>query len=91
MRKRFTLAHELGHYALNHPDALRDYPSVFSTTAGDPLERAANHFAASLLMPADALTKVFQSGEAANLDQLSVMFGVSKVAMTYRLQHLGLI
>ncbi|WP_137921696.1 ImmA/IrrE family metallo-endopeptidase [Hydrogenophaga sp. 2FB] len=91
VRQRFTIAHELGHFALGHPDALRDYPSVFSASATDPIEREANLFAASVLMPEDALRKVYRSGQATNLDELAGMFGVSKVAMTYRLQNLRLI
>jgi hypothetical protein len=54
--KRFTIAHELGHYFLEgHVDAIFREGSVHESRAGFvsaiPYEREADHFAARLLMP----------------------------------------
>lgn len=91
VRQRFTLAHELGHYALGHPNAPRDSVEMFSARTQSPIERAANQFAAELLMPADAIAKVVRSGLFKTVDDLAIAFSVSKVAMTYRINNLGLL
>lgn len=91
VRQRFTLAHELGHYALGHEDAPRDTSESFSSRAVDPKERAANQFAAELLMPSGAVAKLVQSGNFKTVDELAKAFKVSKVAMTYRINNLGLL
>lgn len=62
-RQRFTIAHELGHYVLNHQrqgvfvDTPEKYFTLFrdnhSATGEDFQEREANAFAAALLMPLD--------------------------------------
>lgn len=90
VRRRFTVAHELGHYTLGHRNAPRDSPSNFGASIGDPLEREANQFAAELLMPADTLRTLVNSGRMESVDQLARVFLVSKVAMGYRLTNLGL-
>lgn len=90
VRRRFTVAHELGHYALNHKDAPRDPPSAFTSAHASPLERAANQFAAELLMPGTVLKKLVQTGQYKTVDELARAFDVSKVAMTYRINNLGL-
>jgi Zn-dependent peptidase ImmA (M78 family) len=91
VRRRFTVAHELGHYVLGHEDAPRDLPSQFGASVSSPIERAANQFAAELLMPAEAVRKLSSSGRFPSLDALAQAFAVSKVAMGYRLKNLGLI
>ncbi|MGX5649543.1 ImmA/IrrE family metallo-endopeptidase [Hydrogenophaga borbori] len=91
VRQRFTLAHELGHYALGHENSPRDTSAEFSSRTGDPKERAANQFAAELLMPAEAVAKLVQSGRFGSVDELAKAFNVSKVAMTYRINNLGLL
>lgn len=57
--KRFSIAHEIGHYRIpGHIDAVLAHGDIHESHAGfvtgDPYEREADHFAASLLMP-DAL------------------------------------
>lgn len=91
VRQRFTVAHELGHYALNHGSAFRDDASSFSSGNRDPKERQANQFAAELLMPKDALVRIVQSGKFAHVEELASIFNVSKVAMSYRVGNLGLL
>lgn len=91
VRQRFTVAHELGHYALNHGDAFRDDANSFSSRNRDPKERQANQFAAELLMPESAIRKVISSGTIEDADELAAIFNVSKVAMAYRVTNLGLL
>lgn len=93
VRQRFTLAHELGHVALGHlrgrSQLLRDDSNTFRMSAG-PQEREANAFAAALLMPADAVRYALQNGMAKTLDDMARLFRVSKAAMYWRVNNLGL-
>jgi Zn-dependent peptidase ImmA (M78 family) len=89
VRQRFTVAHELGHFALGHEDAPRDAGNFQSS--GDVRERQANKFAAELLMPASLVTHYYQNGVANSIEALANIFGVSKDAMGYRLINLGLL
>jgi len=90
VRQRFTCAHEIGHHVLNHEHAHRDSLEAFSSRNFDPKERAANQFAAELLMPTDPLTRLVRSGQIVSVDELARMFKVSQVAMTYRMNNLGI-
>lgn len=94
VRQRFTVAHELGHYALGHlrengQRMFRDSRSDYSMAASWH-EREANRFAAALLMPADAIRFIIQSGHATTLDALAKQFGVSNAAMQFRVRKLGI-
>lgn len=81
-RKRFTLAHELGHMLMvARPDV--------------NTEKAANRFAGAFLMPAEALWReigkqrtIISFGELAQLKEL---FGASFQAITYRCRELGIL
>lgn len=94
-RNRFTIAHELGHYNLGHMDGettlCRDGPEDYSTPNPHVREREANDFAARLLMPEDAIRYVLGHGHATSVQELKAMFGVSEVAMRFRLKNLGLL
>jgi Zn-dependent peptidase ImmA (M78 family) len=90
VRQRFTVAHEFGHCILGHENAPRDDPAKYNLAVRDPIERAANQFAAELLMPADALRKTVESGRMTHLEELARAFQVSSLAMDYRLSNLGL-
>ena len=87
VRKRFTIAHELGHHVLGHGQSPRDtdYPAAVA----DPRERDANAFAAELLMPADAIKAFIHVRNIQTIEQLAWYFQVSTAAMTYRLRGLG--
>jgi Zn-dependent peptidase ImmA (M78 family) len=89
VRRRFTVAHELGHFLLGHRDVPRDYPDSFGSRNFSPIEVQANQFAAELLMPADVVRDMALSGYS-SLDQLADVFSVSKVAMGHRLSNLSL-
>jgi Zn-dependent peptidase ImmA (M78 family) len=81
-RKRFNLAHELGHLVLD-------------VKAGVDEEKAAHRFAGAFLMPADVLrAEVGPNRSSLSLGELVVLksrFGVSIQALTYRCKDLGII
>lgn len=89
VRQRFTIAHELGHCALGHGAAYRDPATNFSANALNPEEVAANRFAAQLLMPADLIELKIKEQTPPTLNGLANLFGVSEIAMKYRLINLG--
>jgi Zn-dependent peptidase ImmA (M78 family) len=81
-RKRFTLAHEVGHM-------------VMDVRHGADAEKAANRFAGAFLMPAEALWSeigkhrtMISLGELLRLKEL---FGASFQAIVYRCHDLGII
>lgn len=85
VRKRFTIAHELGHLLLHDPGvAFRD-----DTFTGNWKEVQANRFAAGLLMPLDLVRDHYSRGlyrPAART--VARAFMVSEAAMRYRLHDL---
>jgi hypothetical protein len=91
-RRRFTIAHELGHWYL-HADAAGSFQrfcrdaDLASTTRQ---EGAANAFAAALLTPA-ALLRTEADACGLNLPLLARRFDVSLPAMRRRLLTLGLL
>ena len=104
-RRRFTIAHEIGHLLLhNHnslyvdkifPVRLRD---ATSSEASDRDEIEANAFAAELLMPLFMLEnepelqrQVIDYEKGDIIDTLADRYKVSSQAMTFRLINLGLI
>lgn len=90
VRKKFTLAHELGHYVL-HRDTQRkyridtvDYSKDDDTTRE---ETEANYFAASLLVPEDKLRSILALSKG-NIDIAAEYFGVSKPVIENRIKWL---
>jgi len=106
-RKRFTIAHEIGHHVLGHHFDegghvhvdRGNYISLRGRRASegvDPKEVEANWFAAALLMPSEMVkAEVARLGVAALHDQhvehLASLFEVSQQAMTIRLTTLRLL
>ena len=80
-RQRFTLAHELGHLAMDVAANLDE-------------EKAAQCFAGAFLMPANALwQKIGKHRKSigwSELFELKQLFGVSVQAITYRCRELGI-
>lgn len=81
-RKRFTLAHELGHMVMQVAPDL-------------DAEKAAHRFASAFLMPAEALWRevgkhrtTISLGE---LLQIKILFGASLQAIAYRCKDLGIL
>lgn len=86
-RKRYTIAHELGHYFLGH-DHQRSIHENFDEPTDK--EREANKFAAELLMPIDFLKKDVEK-IGITVPDLSKKYEVSDQAMSIRLLETKLI
>ncbi len=105
VRRRFTIAHELGHYELHREEGKlfvdKNFKMFRSQTSGNTphnqrLEQEANAFAAAILMP-EALVKQeaakleFDLGSEEAIQILSKKFDVSSTAMCIRLSKLGIL
>jgi Zn-dependent peptidase ImmA (M78 family) len=104
-RKRFTIAHEIGHHCLRHQFEPGEHVHVDhgflitprnsrSSTGMDRQEIEANQFAACLLMPARLLERRIKDFKTPSLrdhhvNRLVQDFKVSEQAMTIRLSSLG--
>jgi hypothetical protein len=87
-RRRFTIAHEIGHFVL-HPHRVAPQRGGRGNAAWQAQEREADQFAAELLMPEDLVREaVLRYGLDA--DRLADSFDVSRQAMQARLKRLGL-
>ena len=89
-RKRYTLAHELGHYIL-HKDKNVDIidTTFFRNNKTDSIEYMANEFAAKLLMPEDKVRDFVDNQGIKNIGVLAEKFEVSASAMKFRIISLG--
>jgi len=98
-RKRFTIAHELGHRVLHLErdgefvdstrDLFRDHEAkTEESVESRRAEIQANWFAAALLMPESLVRAQFTN--TPDVERLARAFNVSVVAMGYRLEALGL-
>ena len=102
-RQRFTIAHEIGHFMLDHFDEVHVDKAVIklrneASRKGILKEEVeANRFAAELLMPREFLEKELSRGSLSDLlddhgmQQLAKRFQVSVQAMSNRLTSLGYI
>jgi len=102
-RRRFSLAHELGHFLLHKGelfvDAKVNFRNRLSSMGTDREEIEANAFAAELLMPSDLVSSEFyklfddkkSSQHDAPVEFLASRFKVSTEAMEFRLRNLGLL
>lgn len=95
VRKRFSVAHEIGHFVLfphvvegDHLKPLRARRNELPNWNYDAAERAADRFGACLLMPRDLVQEAADRG--LRLDRLARLFQVSREAMGIRLRELGL-
>ncbi len=98
VRKKFTIAHELGHLYLHLSDEDGNYADNDVTLYRNGLgvlqesacskEREANQFAAALLMPREKIEEEWLF--SARVDDMARFFGVSSQAMRIRCHHLGL-
>ncbi len=95
-RKRFSLAHELGHWEWHRGQLLMCSKEDIGGSGGRARkglshEKAANRFAAELLMPAFMLKPVlrdFRKFDMRAVIGVANLFNVSKTAMAYRLVEL---
>ncbi|ODS57844.1 MAG: hypothetical protein ABS36_05230 [Acidobacteria bacterium SCN 69-37] len=105
-RRRFTIAHEIGHFVLRHQFIGGEHVHVDkgnfisqrgprSSAGVDPMEIEANQFAASLLMPSRIVRKLAEQQGLplwdSDVSELAKTFKVSEQAMTIRLSTLGLL
>lgn len=100
VRKRFTIAHELGHLLLHldkmegeyvdHADEFRETePQTSGWAPARRREYEANVFASALLMDSDLVMRAWAEGKS--LEDLAREFNVSEIAMTYRLRSLRIL
>ena len=94
-RRRFTLAHEIGHHLLNRDTNTDTRLFFFDTlsTRRTLIERACDRFAVLLLMPEDLVRAHYAELEHNPGKRIAVMaerFGVSTWALRRRLRELGL-
>lgn len=99
-RKRFSIAHELGHHFLHlqtdgefidhDADLFRvnGYDSSVGITQERLKEIEANQFAAALLMPERLVRQTWQN--CSSISELARLFQVSEEALGYRIASLGL-
>lgn len=85
-RKRFTLAHELGHIYMNHKESRN---TEFQKRKGkkEPYEIEADEFAAELLMPLSELKRVKDK----EISEILKHFNVSKGALFVQMSKYKLI
>ncbi|MFE5240480.1 MULTISPECIES: ImmA/IrrE family metallo-endopeptidase [unclassified Streptomyces] len=102
LRRRFTVAHELGHLRLHEgrplildTDVRVNYRNTVSGMATDREEIDANRFAAALLAPEPMVRQAAQQVTFPTVEDLvkvlAGQFQLSETAMTYRLMNLGII
>ena len=97
-RRRFTLAHELGHIILNSNNSIQHRDNILNNQldiyANDDKEVEANYFAGCILMPRDVFIREFNSIKGDidyKIQKLAYYFGVSKLAVNVRANVLNLI
>lgn len=103
-RRRFTIAHELGHLLMHRGKPLLiersarvNLRDTLSEEGSDWEEIQANQFAAELLMPRHVLFAAVRDlpatvgSERDRVRHLAELFSVSKQAMQWRLANLGLV
>lgn len=89
-RRRFTIAHEFGHYLMHRPllpDGIQCDEQSVTFRDGTELEQEADMFAAYLLMPFDDLRRQIPPDDVPTLDDLSALadrYGVSLISCTIR-------
>ena len=94
-RRRFTLAHEIGHHLLGHriSPSSRLFFLDTATTNRTIVERACDHFAVLLLMPEYLIRQHYAELSYNAEKRVGIMadrFGVSMVALRRRLTELDL-
>ena len=88
-RLRFTLAHELGHFWMDHPGRLLDDAATRGSGAADGHEREAYAFASEFLMPKEGVQDLLAEVDEPTLEQVvrvACAYGTSAAATVVRLQ-----
>ncbi|KMZ13744.1 Zn peptidase [Candidatus Burkholderia humilis] len=87
--QRFTIAHELGHYALRHGDSFEDSADQFVEIPRRLVELEANKFAAFLLVPGSAVEHLIMRRNIVDPQRLMEIFDVSEVVLETSLDDSG--
>lgn len=85
LRKRFAVAHALGHYVLGHDAPPPETAHAFAATTPDPAEHAANCFAGEILVPHHALAILANSGKMRSVEEMANVFAVSQLLLLRRM------
>lgn len=90
-RKRFSIAHELGHYELNHHQVHYDNDATLDYYKNGHQETEANEFAAELLIPSSKFNSAIAGKPFSPklLQELAVEFGTSISSVLYRYIDVG--
>ncbi len=93
-RQKFSAAHEYCHYLKDRREGYHIDRSIFEDIRGKPNERVANMFASAFLMPKEEVHNVVNTLSIKKVTAYDVIFlkryfGVSYLAMLYRLYNLG--
>lgn len=89
-RQRYTMAHELAHYCLHRDSNIMFEDRSFFRKGENKtsMEYEANEFAAALLMQEESIAEILNE-RSSSLSDMANLFGVSLIAMRYRLINLG--
>lgn len=106
-RRRFTLAHEFGHFVLHSCEGEREFidmsDAMYRSEASNDYEIEANHFAACILMPDSSLVEEAEKligyfcenpiefSEDEFIRRLALLFNVSIQSMRFRLSNMGIL
>lgn len=85
-RKRFSIAHEIGHYLLDHNKVHYDNPGTLDCYRQGNQEAEANEFASELLMPTAAFMNAVQGRPFSPklIEEVADHFGTSISSVVYR-------
>lgn len=97
-RRRFTIAHELGHYIL-HKKVDEELYAHRDAGGSSQEEQEANFFASNILMPKDLINQALDMCDKSlssisdyyKIEYIAEQFAVSKSAAQIRLEQLGII
>ncbi len=94
VRRRFTLAHEFGHYRLGHLPVVDKTEAIFGNKITNLDEIQASYFAGEFLLPKAALESWLERHRPESIDlevvaRLAAAFGVSAMTARVRLEICG--
>lgn len=95
VRRRFTLAHEYGHFVLGHPSVVDKSSDIGPKEGGrSPAEVEANYFASEFLAPEQAVRGFLRARRIEEIDLRTVVglgtfFGISASAARIRFEAIG--
>lgn len=94
-RKRFTVAHEIGHVVLGHRPKNQDFAEIYRNGKSNSKEQQANQFAAALLvdkadlLESSAMLKKCGIPREKIIVALADKYKVSTQTLRYRLDNIG--